>query len=162
MSDLGKLERTFVIIIVGTNNMDKVFLTLLIVFTACGLVNANETIVGKWKGGNPEDGVLIFKKNGEFDIIDKNGESAFKSENKFTIKYEIIAELEPNQLYLNFLHENSTHRIPFGIFKIENGRLFLRESIEYHRSYGGFDMGVSRYEMPKDFSGIVKVFVMVK
>ena len=139
--------------------MKKAIFIFLIFITTCGFIDFNQPIIGKWKGNNPKDGILVFKKNGEFNVIDENGKSVFEpTDSKVTIKYEILTELEPNQLYLNFFNENETHRVPFGIFKIEKGKLFLRESIEYHRTLGGIDIGVSRYEMPKDFSGIIKVF----
>ena len=138
--------------------MKKAILTFLVIFTSCGLIDSSQSIVGKWKGKNVEDGIMIFKKNGEFDILDKSGISAFGDKTKISIKYEAITEVEPNQLYIIFTDENKSHRAPLGIFKIENRKLILREAIEFHRTVGGFDMGVSRYEMPKDFSGVIKIF----
>jgi hypothetical protein len=54
--------------------------------------------------------------------------------------------------------EEGSIRIPMGIYKIVGDKLIIGEVIEYHRYYGGFDMGVSRYEFPKDFSGSLKEY----
>ena len=49
-------------------------------------------------------------------------------------------------------------RTPLGIYKIKNNKLILRQPITFHRTLGGISMGGSRYEMPKDFSGVLKIF----
>lgn len=61
-----------------------------------------------------------------------------------------------------FVTDDEEERIPLAIYKIENNKLILRDTIEYHRSLGGIDMGVSRYEFPEDFNGILRVFDRVK
>ena len=74
------------------------------------------------------------------------------------MKYEAVTEIEPHQLYLIMSVDGKSERIPFGIYKTEGNKMIIRPPTEYHRTLGGFDMGVSRYEIPKDFSGIVEVY----
>jgi hypothetical protein len=146
--------------------MRSTFILVLILLTiglvSCDSKTNGDNIAGKWKGRNDEDGTMIFHKNGMFDILDKNGESPFDGEPKPSITWEAITEVEPHQVYITMTAGDKTERIPLGIYKIENNKLILSEPITYHRTLGGIDMGISRYEMPKDFSGIVKVFERIE
>ncbi len=141
-----------------------VLILLTIVLTSCDFSTNDDNIAGKWKGQNEEDGIMIFYKNGTFEVLDKDGKSVFvgepvfDGESKPSMTWEAITEIEPHQLYITMTIGDKSERIPWGIYKIENNKLILREPIEYHRTIGGLDMGVSRYEIPKDFSGIVTVF----
>ena len=135
---------------------------LTIVLASCDSSTNGDNIAGKWKGKNNEDGIMIFHKNGMFEILNKEGKSPFDSEAKPSITWEAITEVEPHQVYITMTAEDKTERIPLGIYKIENRKLILREPITYHRTLGGLDMGISRYEIPKDFSGIVKVFERIE
>lgn len=135
---------------------------LLLFLPSCALLSSKDSLVGKWEGKNPEDGILEFKINGEINLFDKNGRSAFTEKEVKKVSYENVTEVTPHQIYLNFSVNEKTERIPFGIYKIENEKLIIRDPIEYHRTLGGFDMGVSRYEIPKDFNGIIRVFKRIK
>lgn len=140
--------------------MRKIFLLIFIALFSCGLSSNEDNIVGKWKGQQTEDGIMFFHENGMFDMLDSDGKSAFFNNNEPTpiITWEIITEVEPHQLYITMEFSDKTEHFPLGIFKIKKNKLILRQTIVYHRYLGGFDMGVSKYEMPKDFSGILKVF----
>ena len=143
--------------------MNKILIFLIIILlSSCTLFKSDETIIGKWIGFNSEDGIIEFKENGVLLIFDKNGKSVFSKEEIKNISYEAINEVIPHQIYLNMSENGKTEIIPFGIYKIENDKLIIRDPIEYHRTLGGFDMGVSRYEIPKDFNGFVRVFKKVK
>ena len=79
------------------------------------------------------------------------------------VKWETITEIEPHQIYITFhTKDKKPERFPFGIYKIVNNKLIIRGVRTFYYSYGGIKMGVSRYEMPKDFSGILRVFIKVK
>jgi len=142
------MKITFILVLVGVT----------IGLTSCDSSTNGDNIAGKWKGQNDEDGIMIFYKNGVFDILNKDGKSVFEGEPKPTMTWEAITEVEPHQLYITMTAGNKTERRPLGIYKIKNGKLILSEPMTYHRTLGGLDLGISRYEIPKDFSGIVKVF----
>jgi|TARA_B100001964_G_C14011981_1_gene499762 hypothetical protein len=138
---------------------------LLLVFSLAFASHAwggDNNIIGKWQGQNTKDGVMIFYENGKLDLLSKDGKPAFSGKSAPTITWEAIIEVIPHQLYINMSHKDRRERIPLGIYKIVKNKLILREPITYHRTMGGFDMGVSRYEIPKDFSGILKVFKRAK
>ncbi len=152
------MKRTFIFVLI----------LLTIVLTSCDFSTNDDNIVGKWKGQNEEDGIMIFYKNGIFEILDKDGksvfvgDSVFDGESKPSMTWEAITEVEPHQVYITMTIGDKIERIPLGIYKIENNKLILRNPIEYHRTIGGLDMGISRYEIPKDFSGIVTVFERIE
>lgn len=142
--------------------MRYMFLFFSFALASCGWVSDGNNITGKWRGQEAEDGTMIFYKNGKFDLLSKDGKSAFSNEPKPTITWKVVTEVKPHQVYITMSVGDKTERIPLGIYKIENNKLILREPTTYIRTLGGIDMGVSRYEMPKDFSGIVKVFERVE
>ncbi len=131
---------------------------LTLALTSCERPPAGDTIVGKWKGRQTEDGIMVFHANGTFDMLYEDKASVFDYETKPNMTWEAITEVEPYQVYITMKAKDKTQRMPLGIYKIENNKLILRQPTEIHRTLGGFDMGVSRYEIPKDFSGIVQVF----
>ena len=136
-----------------------VFVALLV---ASPIWGSDIEIIGKWRGQNPEDGIMIFNKNGKFDVVDQDGNSAFSHNPQPVITWEAITEIEPHQLYIHISYDNKIRRTPLGIYKIVKDKLILRPPKTYHRTFGGFDMGVSRYEIPKDFSGVINVFKKIK
>ena len=121
--------------------------------TAC--FGGSDSLIGTWYNES-EGGYLVFSKSGQFEMLGPDGTSVTPEGASST--YEAVSEVTPYQLYLRFDIDGKSERFPLGIYKIENGKLILREAAEIHRSLGGFDMGVVRYEMPSDFSGVVKVF----
>jgi len=132
---------------------------ITLTFISCNSKKGNKSLVGKWKGVNSKDGFMVFYKDGKADILNENGVSAFDDKKNVKINYEVITEVSPHQIYLTISENDESQRIPLGIFKIQNGKLIIRDPIEYHRTMGGFDLGVSRYELPKDFNGILRVFI---
>ncbi len=138
--------------------MRIILLTLSLLLSACDLGTSSGDITGRWKGQDEKDGIMVFNKDGSFEILDANGLPLIKSEPKPVVTWETITEVEPFQLYITTSVGNETERIPLGIYKIENGKLILRGPITYYRTIGGFSMGVSRYEIPTDFSGVLQVF----
>ena len=137
-------------------------LFFILALVSCGWISESDDITGKWRGQQAKDGTMIFYKNGKFDLLDKDGNPVFSEEPKPTMTWEVITEVEPHQAYITMSVGDKTERFPLGIYKIEKNKLILREPTTYIRTLGGIDMGVSRYEMPKDFSGIVKIFVKVE
>ena len=121
-------------------------------------INANNyEIVGKWEGRNPEDGILIFNSDKSFYIVGKNGKT-IGNDDTMKMEWETIREVEPHQIYILISSNEKIHKQPLGIYKIKNNKLIIRDVIEYRRRIGLIDVGTSRYEFPKDFSGILRVF----
>jgi hypothetical protein len=129
---------------------------------ACNLDFLAPSIEGRWVGNNPSDGVLIFHKDGKFEILNSEGVVVFNDPLTSSVTWESVKETNPHQLYINIIHNKESKRIPFGIYKIENGKLILRAAIIFTRNIGGISLGISRYEMPKDFSDVVNVYVREK
>ncbi len=134
---------------------------MLLLFSS-NAVGESKSIIGSWVGTSTEDGILVFHNSGKMEIFSSTGEPLVDKPPIPTITWEAIEEVIPNQLYMTIEADGKKMRRPLGIYKIVNGKLILREPIEYHRSFGGFDLGVSRYEIPKDFSGVLKVFKKIK
>jgi hypothetical protein len=148
------MKSTFILILI--------FLTLAL--ASCDFSTNDDNIAGKWKGQHEEDGTMIFHKNGTFEVLDKDGQSvfvgdpAFDGESKPSMTWETITEVEPHQLYIIIPTENGSMRIPWGIYKIVNNKLIHRHAIDHSRTIGGF----FEYEIPKDFSGIVRIFERIE
>lgn len=139
-----------------------VLMLLCLLFVVSCTKSAENELVGEWKGQQDEDGIMVFHKNGMFEGFDKDKASLFEGKQKPSMTWEAITEVEPHQIYIILKAEGKVERMPLGIYKIENGKLILRQPTTYHRTIGGLDMGVSRYEMPKDFSGILQVFERIE
>jgi len=135
--------------------MKRLVLSVLLTIVLNACVAQSSSIVGTWYN-EEQGGYLVFGRNGQFDMQDVDGVSVTPEGGIST--YESISEVVPHQLYVRFEIDGNSERIPLGIYKIENGKLIMRDAIEIHRSLGGFDMGVTRYEMPSDFSGVLRVF----
>ena len=76
-----------------------IFMLLTLFLASCGGLPDGDNIVGKWRGQNDEDGLMIFLKDGQFDVLDNNENSVFNDGQKSIITWEIITEVEPHQLY---------------------------------------------------------------
>lgn len=120
------------------------------------LLTSKDPLLGTWSNSS-KDEYLVFKDNNIIEILDENMENVSPNENIST-KYESITEIEPYQLYVTVEFEGKIERMPLGIYKIENRKLIIGKPFEYHRTIGVIDVGVSRYEIPKDFSGIVTTY----
>jgi hypothetical protein len=112
-------------------------------------------IVGRWKGRSSEDGVMHFKSDRKFEMLTPEGKNAMEGG---TATYELVTEVEPWQMYMTITYQGKTERMPLGIFKIQAGKLVIRSVTEYRRSLYGMDIGHGRYDMPKDFHGVVSVY----
>ena len=137
----------------------KSIILFSIFIIACSGSSSSDNLIGTWRG--IEDGkfiYLIFKRNGDLEMLDHNRKPISEDDENISTKYEAITEIEPHQLYIIMSTAENYQRTPFGIYKIEGNKLIIRQPIEYHRTLGGFDLGVSRYETPKDFNGVVEVF----
>lgn len=136
-----------------------IIVAAVVVFIANAFLGSNSaSIVGTWRGQDPEDGIMTFHKDGTFEAMDANGTVQELDGAFFT--YDIIDEVEPHQLYLTLIstHDEINERFPVGIYKIENDRLIMRQVITYDRYIGGISVGTSRYEIPEDFSGELDIF----
>jgi hypothetical protein len=138
--------------------MKHILLILLLFISACGIGTNTNDLTGRWKGQDDKDGIMVFNKDGSFEALDSNGQSLLNVGPNPLITWEIITEVEPFQLYITIIVDGKTERIPIGIYKIKNGKLILCEPLTFYRSIDGINMGVSRYEMPNDFSGVLHVF----
>jgi len=124
-------------------------------------------LVGTWRSTTGQEEYLVFAKDGVFDMMDSSRESLqskMQSEydGELQWKYEIVTEVEPHQLYNVLTVDDRSEKMPMGIFKVEGNKLIIRQSTEIHRTLGGFDMGVLRYEIPEDFSGVLNVYEKVR
>ncbi len=68
----------------------KKFALIMLMLTA--LTGCSESIVGKWKDQNGNT-MYVFKKNGEFELIDASGDSLKASMPDETLSWEDINEL---------------------------------------------------------------------
>ena len=137
----------------------RIFLTLICFFiVSCNPFADSNSIIGHWQGVALEDGVMVFHSNGKMELLDAEKKSIFDDEESLEITWESIEELTPKQLYLVMKAGDKSERIAIGIYKVEKGQLFLGVPIAYQGSVDGVELGVTRYEMPKDFTGTVKVY----
>lgn len=104
-------------------------------------------IGGTWQSSTPigDKEYLTFSAEGLLSITDGMGSS-------MEAPYETTELVEPYQLYIYLEYEGKNERLPLGIYKVEGDTMLFRDVIEIHRAIGFIDVGVSRYEMPKDFS----------
>lgn len=141
--------------------MKYVSIILILLLSACGFLSDESAIVGTWKGDNPIDGIMVFHKNGKYEIFKRDGSPIIEESSTLTATWEVVNEVEPHQLYITIEVDGKSERMPFGIYKIEGKKLILRQPNVYERTYGGFSVGISRVEMPKDFSGVLSVFTKI-
>ena len=144
------------------NSVKHILIVLILIISSTHVYGGVDEIVGTWKGTDPKDGVLIFRNDYSLEIKRDINETDSVGTGKVKFKWETITEVNPNQLYFIISLDEKTQRIPFGIYKINNNKLIIRQSKEFHKSLGGIDMGVSRYELHKNFKGILKVFKKIK
>lgn len=137
----------------------RILLTIICFFiVSCNPFADSNSIIGHWQGVVPEDGIMVFNSNGKMEILDAEKKSIFDDDLSLQITWESIEELTPKQLYLVMEAGDKNERIALGIYKVDKGQLFLGVPIAYQGSVDGVDQGVSRYQMPKDFTGAVKVY----
>jgi len=142
----------------------RLALVILASIVVVSCVNAStNTLVGSWSRQTGTIGeFLTFEEDGNFITISidssNNSTDVMPDHGESKILYEIVDEVDPHQLYLVLTGQKRSERIPFGIYKIENGKLIIRSVNEIHRSLGRFDMGVVRYEIPTDFNGVLSVY----
>ncbi len=60
--------------------MKKFLAIILLLLASCSSPADSNSIIGKWSGNNPDDGTMIFHKNGKFEVFDKNSQSPFEAE----------------------------------------------------------------------------------
>jgi hypothetical protein len=131
----------------------------IILLTWCSINSTN--IVWKWEWINKKDWFLVFENKSIFNVLNEKWESVFNWANKWDIKYEIIKEVKPKQIYILLKGYNEEKRVPFWIYKIENNKLIIRQVKEFHKTLWWFDMWVSRYNFPKDFNWVLNTYKRV-
>jgi hypothetical protein len=143
----------------------KFILALIIFFTTSTCIfGSDDEIIGTWEGKNPIDGVLIFREDFSFELKEKIEDPKSDMGN---VEWYTNTEVKPNQLYLRININGEIKGRPMGIFKIKKkwllgkDELIIKSPKTYNKSLGGFDMGFSRYEMPKDFSGFISVYLKI-
>lgn len=141
--------------------MKLIFVLFSALLTSCNYF-VEESIVGKWKGENSVDGMIVFHKNGKLEVFDNNGIPAIKAEDGVEAKWEVIDQVSPKQLYVNVSVGEKNTRTPHGIFKITDGKLIIREVRTYYNTISGIKMSVSRHEVPKDFSGVIQTYTRIE
>ena len=143
----------------------KYLLALIMIFTTSTyLYGSDDEIIGTWEGKNPIDGVLIFKEDYSFELKKTIDGPKVDMGN---VQWYTNTEVKPHQLYLRFNIDGEIKGKPMGIFKIKKSwllgkdKLIIKSPTIYNKSLGGIDMGFSRYEMPKDFSGFISEFLKI-
>ena len=130
---------------------------LAVTLAACDYLPSSTDVTGRWLSEN-NDGSLVFHSDGSFELLDKDGNSMLHTSSDAQARWQAVTEVSPHQLYILAENGDRTEKIPLGIYKIENGKLVIRAPTTYHNTLAGISLGVSRYEMPSDFSGIVDVY----
>lgn len=135
-----------------------------IILTSCTV--GNDSLIGKWESTNIPAEYLVFGSDNGFDVQEENGTSlqekmTAEQQGYVGLSYEAVTEIEPHQLYMVMHAGGTSWKEPIGIYKVEGNKLILRRVAEFHRTLGGFDMGVSRVEMPQDFGGVVETYLRV-
>ncbi len=127
-----------------------ILIVSILILTSCNFLG--DPLIGTWQI-NPPNG------DSEFITFTESGfMMTFTGGKTMMLDYEAITEVEPHQLYVILEDGEKSERLPLGIYKIEGKKMIFKESIEYHKAIGLIDMGTSRYEMPKDFSGTIKIY----
>ena len=137
--------------------MKIILFILAISLSACDSFSGSSDIAGKWKCEDASD-AMIFDKSGTFALINVDGKSLVDKFPGAKITWQAITEVTPHQLYIVIETDNrKVEKIPLGIYKVSNDKLILREPKTFHNTIGGISLGVSRYEMPTDFNGVLSV-----
>ena len=124
--------------------MSKVVVFLFIGIISLGVIknSSDSDITGKWQSTGHSKEVLTFSKDGRILEIPDS-------------KYEVVTSVEPNQLYMVAKDSDGTlKRIPLGIFKVSGNKLTIAYAKYFDRVMAGMSLGLSRIEIPKDFSGV--------
>lgn len=132
----------------------------MLTLSACDLISSSSNITGSWKS-EVDNGTMIFHQNGTFELLDKDGVSLFDIKSGVKATWETITEVTPNQLYVKIETKDGFEKIPLGIYKISKSKLIIREPKTFYNTIGGISLGVSRYEMAKDFSGVLSVYTRI-
>ncbi|EKD44363.1 MAG: hypothetical protein ACD_71C00163G0002 [uncultured bacterium (gcode 4)] len=143
--------------------MKKILLLLIpfLFLLSCSNLYKEESILWYWKWNNE---YLRFSENGKLSFLKWTWSylsEVIQPENAF-VSYEIIEEVTPHQIYLIFTKNKEEKRIPFWIYKIENDKLIINKSKEFHKTLWSIDMWISRYELPIDFSWELDVYFRLK
>lgn len=135
-------------------------LVLFALLAACDLPVTSRGLSGIWMSESGQE-TMVFHPDGRLQILDANGRSAFASTPKLRVQWQAVTEVEPNHLYMVVQLDDRKEKLPIGIFRLDGDTLVIRQATTYERTIGGFSVGISRHEMPKDFSGVVEVFKRV-
>lgn len=116
--------------------------------SSCDFIETS--LEGTWLGedttGKPV--FLKFGPDGAFSI----GQD-MKSETQ-NAAYMVVADAVPSQMYLKINKENELiKKVPFGVYKIEDGKLTLCMAKAFQKTIGFMPFGAPRFEMPKELSG---------
>lgn len=142
---------------VSEQHMRIILFILAISLSACDLIPSSSDVTGKWKSEG-ESEIMIFHKNNSFELIDANGKSMIDKSSGAKATWQAITEVTPHQLYVKIETDKKSKKIPLGIYKVSNGKLILRPPKTFHNTIGGMSLGISRYEMPTDFNGVLNVY----
>jgi hypothetical protein len=117
------------------------FLFLHFLISCVGSSGGSE-IYGSWKNTGTSKDIVSFNRDGT--MLDTK------------VKFEIVTSVEPKQIYVIIEDAGEVTRVPFGIYDIRGNKLILSPAKLYQRTYGGIGFGgISRSELPKDFTGEV-------
>lgn len=145
---------------VRAKNMRTITFFFIILLGACDLISNSADVTGSWKSDD-EVGTMIFHKNGNFDLLNQDGTSMLDKSSGGNATWLTITEVTPYQLYVKIETVDKSEKIPLGIYKISKGKLIIRQPKTFHNTIGGVSLGISRYEMPTDFSGVLSVYTRI-
>lgn len=126
----------------------------LVVVTIAGL-GCGEKLQGTWHGEDATGTVirLTFHNDGRLTMRDGAGND-FTDSSEGHLEYHALPEVSPMQLYLKVNDGTEIKsKMPFGIYKFENGKLVICQAIGSQRTMYGIPLGRATYEFPKEFSG---------
>ncbi len=122
-------------------NLVIVVLVGFIAFSYAGR-KSNTSIFGKWRSTGVSNETLTFKSDGTISEI-------------ADVKYEVITSVTPSQIYFSTTgRKGEVIRVPMGIYKIQGNKMVIAYAKHFERTLNGIPFGgISRVEIPKDFSG---------
>jgi hypothetical protein len=127
----------------------KLIITILILGTLVGCISKNDEseIYGSWERTGSYKETLTFLENGTVAEMPNT-------------RFEIITTISPKQIYLIREDQNGESiRMPMGIYKITGDKLVLANAKFYEKTLSGIPLGgISKVEMPKDFSSSSDVY----